>query len=585
MSHSSHLPAQSSLLNHRYQVLEVLGDGGFGQTFLAEDTQMPSRRKCVVKQLKPITDNPQAQQIVKERFQREAAILERLGAGHPQIPHLYAYFEDNEQFYLVEEWVEGKTLTQVLHQGLLPEPEVYRILVSLLPVLDYVHQHNIVHRDLKPDNIILRHQDRQPVLIDFGAVKETMTTVMSSQGHSSRSIIVGTPGFMPLEQMAGRPIYSSDLYGLGMTAIYLLTGKIPQEFETDLNNGLVLWHPHVHGLSMELRAILDQAIRPNAHDRFATASQMLAALQSGNGYAPTLVPAVAVPSPTMVSPPSSPAAPVNSGIPAQPSTQAVLPPGYPPGYPPSYPPSGYPPGYSPPGYPPSPTAQTVTPNIWKYAVLIGVLIGSSILGGAFFLRAELSTILNQNSTEKPTADNTADNVAADKGDELSTTTPADSSHRRQTPSPYYRQLPPSTSRPKSPPPPSSGAIAQQDAVDFLQDWLVAKRDIFGPSYNRNLLSQFLTGRAYECNLGSLDWLESNGAYYTYDNTQIAGVRNFVANGNQATIDVIIDESRTLYNRSGGIDRGASKSGQSSLRYDFIVENGALKISYFPLPAC
>ena len=91
-----------TLLNDRYQVIQTLGSGGFGETFLAEDTQMPSRRRCVVKQLRPIQNNSQIYQLVQERFQREAAILEELGGSIDQIPNFYAYFQANGQFYLIK---------------------------------------------------------------------------------------------------------------------------------------------------------------------------------------------------------------------------------------------------------------------------------------------------------------------------------------------------------------------------------------------------------------------------------------------------------------------------------------------------
>jgi serine/threonine-protein kinase len=194
-----------NLLNNRYKVLKVLGEGGFGQTFLAEDTQMPSHRKCVIKQLKPVTTSPQVEQIVQERFQREAAILETLGRGHPQIPELFAYFKENNQYYLVQEWVDGKTLSaKMMSEGLYDEARAVMLLQDILPVLNFMHGQGIVHRDIKPDNIIIRRADGKPVLIDFGAVRETMGTMLNSQGQTTSSIVIGTPGFMSSEQAAGQ---------------------------------------------------------------------------------------------------------------------------------------------------------------------------------------------------------------------------------------------------------------------------------------------------------------------------------------------------------------------------------------------
>nr|AAB41116.1 PknA [Nostoc sp. PCC 7120 = FACHB-418] len=278
------------LLDNRYRVIKTLGSGGFGETFLAEDSQMPSNRRCVVKQLRPIHNNPQIYQLVQERFQREAAILEDLGSYSGQIPTLYAYFQSNTQFYVVQEWVEGDTLTAKLkQQGVLSESAVRDILINLLPVLEYVHSKRIIHRDIKPDNIILRHRDGKPVLIDFGAVRESMGTVINSQGNPTSSIVIGTPGYMPSEQAAGRPVYSSDLYSLGLTAIYLLTGKQPQELETEPHSGEIIWHRYALNISPTLAAVIDRAIAYHPRERFTTARQMLEALQLGVvSYPPTV---------------------------------------------------------------------------------------------------------------------------------------------------------------------------------------------------------------------------------------------------------------------------------------------------------
>ena len=343
-----------SLLANRYRVLRVLGDGGFGTTYLAEDSQMPSQRKCVVKQLKPVEDNPQIYQLVKDRFQREAAILETLGEGFDQIPHLYAYFSEGEQFFLVEEWVEGETLTQKIQtQGVFNESSVRTILNQTLPVLDYIHQKRMVHRDIKPDNIILRQSDQVPVLIDFGAVKETMSTVVNSQGDSSRSIVVGTPGFMPSEQMAGRPMFSSDLYSLGLTAIYLLTGRIPQDLETDPATGNLLWKHLAPNITPGFASLIERSIQMNPRDRFQTAQQMQQGLQAFE--AETVVPNPAV-APTDVNIPTPLAAP---------SYPATTTPQYPtPSTPPQYqaPPAAAPPQYQ---VPPTPVTPQYQVAAWK----------------------------------------------------------------------------------------------------------------------------------------------------------------------------------------------------------------------------
>ncbi len=265
-----------TLLNNRYKIIRALATGGFGHTFLAEDTYLPSRRHCVIKQLKPINNNPQTFQMVQGRFQREAAILEKLGDSNQQIPKLYAYFEEAGQFYLVQEFIGGQTLTDLVRtSGVLNDNSVQNILLDLLPVLDYVHSQGIIHRDVKPDNIILRQSDRKPVLIDFGAVKEVMTA--AANGHS---IAIGSPGFMPIEQAAGHPSYASDLYGLGLTAIYLLTGKLPQELGVDRGSGELLWRQYAPKINPKLAAVLDKAIRSHPSERYSSARQMLNDLQS-----------------------------------------------------------------------------------------------------------------------------------------------------------------------------------------------------------------------------------------------------------------------------------------------------------------
>ncbi|ACK64542.1 serine/threonine protein kinase [Rippkaea orientalis PCC 8801] len=295
-----------TLLSNRYQILETLGKGGFGETFLAVDTQMPSARKCVIKQLNPCVQSSEIPDWLKERFKREAAVLEELGQNHPQIPGLYAYFSEDNDFYLVQEWIEGETLSQIYQQrGNFSEQEVKDLLIRILPILDYIHNHHIIHRDIKPDNIIIRDSDRQPVLIDFGIVKEAVATQMNMDGKTPYSIALGTPGYMPPEQAAGRPVYSSDLYSLGLTAVFLLTGKTPQYLPTDLQTGEILWRkeaPHVHS---HLATIIDRTLRFHPKDRFPNAKKMLAALKAvpATSTAATIVINPSPPTPSLKTPP------------------------------------------------------------------------------------------------------------------------------------------------------------------------------------------------------------------------------------------------------------------------------------------
>lgn len=271
----------SNLLNNRYQIKQTLGRGGFGETFLAVDTHLPSGKQCVIKQLKPIINDPTLPQWMNDRFEKEARILEYLGEENGQIPRLYAYFQENNNFYLVQEWIEGSTLTQLVeNKGVFNESEVEKFLVDLLPVLDFIHRQKIIHRDIKPDNIIYRWRDNLPVLIDFGVVKEAVTTYVHNNGNSAYSMAIGTPGYMAGEQAAGRPIYSSDLYGLGLTAIYLLTGKPPQSLQTDSRSGEILWRQELPNLHSNLAGVIDRTVRYHPNERFASATEMLTALKS-----------------------------------------------------------------------------------------------------------------------------------------------------------------------------------------------------------------------------------------------------------------------------------------------------------------
>ncbi|MGJ0606060.1 protein kinase domain-containing protein [Cylindrospermopsis raciborskii] len=282
----------NSLLINRYEIINPLGSGGFGETFLARDTQMPSQRLVVIKHLKPALQNSHSStELIENLFQKEAAVLEELGNHCSQIPQLYSYFSEEGEFYLVQEYIEGKNLSQV---GQIKPEQATVILSSLLNTLKYVHSKNIIHRDIKPENIILRDSDRLPVLIDFGAVKETMGVVTLGSGSTVSSVVVGTRGFMAPEQTAGRPVFSTDLYALGLTIIYALTQKLPIEFSVSQLTGEMDWISYVPNLDPKLVQVLNKSIKMDLGSRYLTAEAMYSDLHTSSG----------IPLPTILTPKS-----------------------------------------------------------------------------------------------------------------------------------------------------------------------------------------------------------------------------------------------------------------------------------------
>jgi serine/threonine protein kinase, bacterial len=265
-----------------YPISQQLGAGGFGTTYLATNTLMPSRPYCVVKQLIPTSTDPQLQQLIQDRFKQEAIVLENLGKGsNGMIPMLYHYFVEQGDFYLVQEYIEGQSLSdRIRSYGVFTETQVRQFLNDILPTLTYIHSKGIIHRDIKPDNIMVRQSDNKPVLIDFGAVKEIMTTVMTPSANTARSIVIGTPGFMPMEQVSGRPVFASDLYALSLTAIYLLTGKTPGEIETDPHSGNINWQVYAPNVSQQLAEVLNKSIEYSPRDRYMNAPEMLQSLNN-----------------------------------------------------------------------------------------------------------------------------------------------------------------------------------------------------------------------------------------------------------------------------------------------------------------
>lgn len=270
---------QKLLLRDRYRVMQTLGQGGFGATFLAIDESLPGHPNCVIKQLRPTATAPHVLEMARELFKREAETLGKIG-NHPQVPRLLDYFEANQEFYLVQEYVSGFTLQQIIKQGTtFSEAAVKQFLSEILPVLEYIHQNKVIHRDIKPANIIRRAQDLKLVLIDFGAVKyqNQQQNSNASEQTAFTSYAIGTPGFAPPEQMAMRPVPASDIYALGVTCIYLLTGKSPKDMDYDPNTGELLWKQQVH-ISQHFCEVLEKMLEVSVKRRYQTAQAIFNAL-------------------------------------------------------------------------------------------------------------------------------------------------------------------------------------------------------------------------------------------------------------------------------------------------------------------
>ncbi|AKG22968.1 serine/threonine-protein kinase [Calothrix sp. 336/3] len=268
----------------RYSIIQQLRQGGFGATYEAMDTQLPGNPKCLVKQLKPRANDENTLQIAKRLFREEAETLQRLG-NHDQIPRLLAYFEQDNEFYLVQEYIEGHDLSEELPPYTQPwnEEAVVQLLVEILEVLNFVHKQGVIHRDIKPSNIRRRQSDGKVVLIDFGSVKRARSVEVNNQGQTNFTVAIGTPGYMPSEQANSNPTYSSDVYSVGVIAIQALTGIYPDprqgsRLPKDPHTGEIVWQ-HQVDISPWFAEILDNMVRYDFRQRYTTAQAALEALK------------------------------------------------------------------------------------------------------------------------------------------------------------------------------------------------------------------------------------------------------------------------------------------------------------------
>ncbi|HEY9665435.1 MAG TPA: serine/threonine-protein kinase [Coleofasciculaceae cyanobacterium] len=293
---TSEQPSPEQPLGGRYKIISQLGAGGFGHTFLAEDLHLPGHPRCVIKKLLPQNSDPESLVMARRLFDTEAQVLYQLG-DHDQIPRLLAHFEENQEFYLAQEFIEGEPLTKELaKRQIWTETQIIDFFQDILQVLAFVHEQQVIHRDLKPANLMRRRSDGKIVLIDFGAVKQVSNQVVNPETEETNlTISIGTKGYMPNEQLAGTPRFSSDVYAVGMIAIQVLTGKHPKRIGEDPQTSEIDWRKHAPHVSSELADIVDNMVRYDFRDRYPTATQALEALQDLLSSRPGFI-AVALPS-------------------------------------------------------------------------------------------------------------------------------------------------------------------------------------------------------------------------------------------------------------------------------------------------
>lgn len=278
------LSTEDPVLRGRYKIIDLISDNtGFGITYLAEDLDLPNNPKCVVKQLNRQklselgSENSDELEKIIELFYRESESLYKLG-NHPQIPCLFARFKENDEYYLVQEYIRGDDLcSEIIPTRLLNERQTIKLLQEILEVLVFVHDNNYIHRDLKPANIMRREHDQKIVLIDFGAVKEIVSEINTfinlSKSESCLPTIIGTPPYAPIEQLNTAPKvkFANDIHAVGIIGIEALTGS-----RDDINN----WRRNSNiEVSNDLAIILDRMTHRNYQQRYQNAREALQALK------------------------------------------------------------------------------------------------------------------------------------------------------------------------------------------------------------------------------------------------------------------------------------------------------------------
>ncbi len=296
------------LLEGQYKLIQSIGNGGSSHTFIARSISNPSLPQCVIRHFKPANTQPEFIDKVRLFFEKQVGILDKLGK-HDQVPQLISGFEKENQFFVVQEFIEGQSLADEIKAVLphhhthfdsdghklekgntstdnvdnlqkdkcLSETEVIKILLDVLNVLDFLHSEGVIHYDIQPNNLIRRKKDQKIMLINLGALQEMQDAnaqlKLNEKGEPYFPVTIGTPGYTPSEQCAGRPTHSSDIYALGMVAIKALTGYNPVDFSSDPETGELVWREKAQ-VSNRLVQIVTRMIRYHYTQRYQSAKEV-----------------------------------------------------------------------------------------------------------------------------------------------------------------------------------------------------------------------------------------------------------------------------------------------------------------------
>jgi tetratricopeptide (TPR) repeat protein len=270
------------LLDRRYRIEKILGSNGLGKTYLAVDTHRPGEPKCVVKQMRLPRTQGKTLEILELIFKKKVEFLEKIGK-HDQIPQLLAFFQENKEFYLVEEFIIGHPLSDEIGHGIpMPEDQLLLLLHEIIEILIFVHGHGMVHRQVRAENLMRRAQDGKLVLIDFSPIKEIEAQLLKAQRQSTENKVQNLESQLALD-FAQSQAYNTDIYGVGLIGIEAIAGlsaKDLMEISDAQNpqNPILEWHHQVK-VRPQLVSMLDKMVHPDPSERYQSAPEVLAALK------------------------------------------------------------------------------------------------------------------------------------------------------------------------------------------------------------------------------------------------------------------------------------------------------------------